>query len=333
VAELGVNADSFDMVRVPVPEENQDQVLLLSRRRCCICFGLYGHTTVDPGQIAHLDRDNTNSDLDNLAFLCLAHHDQYDGKTSQSKGLRESEVKQFRTELYGKIAAGLVDTSPQQDKESPQPAPGLIRKGVGLSVLVIFAVIIIAYKAVHADIPVYPAFRRAWSIYHEELGEPTSESVGTSGYEAWHEHATVIWVAELRSWLIMPNNSRRWREQPDISGWTEDLRKDVWLRAQFQTRFGIPIPEGKGPPFGGLANLFFADFPGYLKEVGWRDTDCVYEVHSLHLQSFQKGWIVGNFHHSLEPAVDYGDMFVLLKNGQIHATAGDPAAPYVAPVH
>jgi hypothetical protein len=93
------------MARIAVPGDNQDQVLLLSRRRCCICFGLHGDLEVEPGQIAHLDHDNTNFDLDNLAFLCLPHHDQYDGKTSQSKGLRESEVKHFRKELYEKVEA------------------------------------------------------------------------------------------------------------------------------------------------------------------------------------------------------------------------------------
>src|SRR5713101_8317200 len=96
------------MARAPVPGKNQDQVLLLSRRRCCICFGLDGDLGKKRGQIAHLDRNNINYDLDNLAFLCLPHHDEYDGKTSQSKGLRESEVKQFRKELYDRIAAGLT---------------------------------------------------------------------------------------------------------------------------------------------------------------------------------------------------------------------------------
>ncbi len=95
------------MARNPVPNNTQDRVLLLSRRRCCICFGLNGDLALKQGQIAHLDRDNTNDDLDNLAFVCLPHHDQYDSKTSQSKGLREGEVKRFRKELYDRIVAGL----------------------------------------------------------------------------------------------------------------------------------------------------------------------------------------------------------------------------------
>lgn len=95
------------MPRIPIPESIQDQVLLLSRRRCCICFGLNGNVEVKSGQIAHLDHDNSNNELDNLAFLCLQHHDQYDGEASQSKNLRESEVKQFRRELYDNVGAAL----------------------------------------------------------------------------------------------------------------------------------------------------------------------------------------------------------------------------------
>lgn len=55
------------------------------------------------GQIAHLDQNNENADEDNLVFLCLDHHDEYDGKTSQSKGLKENEVRHYRDELYNEM--------------------------------------------------------------------------------------------------------------------------------------------------------------------------------------------------------------------------------------
>jgi hypothetical protein len=51
------------------------------------------------GQIAHLDRDRSNSAEENLAFLCFEHHDEYDSRTSQRKGLTAGEVKAFRDEL------------------------------------------------------------------------------------------------------------------------------------------------------------------------------------------------------------------------------------------
>jgi len=108
------------MARNPVPSKTQDRVLVLSRRRCCVCFGLHGDLSLKQGQIAHLDRDNTNDDLDKLAFFCLPHHDQYDSRTSQSKGLREGEVKRFRKELYDRIVAGLPDeTAPRMAEDRP----------------------------------------------------------------------------------------------------------------------------------------------------------------------------------------------------------------------
>jgi len=87
------------MVRRAVQQEAQIEVLAACRRRCAICFGLNRHTGIKPGQIAHLDRDAANPSFDNLVFLCLEHHDQFDSRTSQSKGLTSDEVRRFRQEL------------------------------------------------------------------------------------------------------------------------------------------------------------------------------------------------------------------------------------------
>jgi hypothetical protein len=93
------------MPRKPVPQRTEKQVLLLSRRRCCICFGLNKDMGVkEQGQIAHLDRNPNNNDVDNLAYMCLVHHDQYDRKTSQSKAFKGKEVREFRRELYEAVA-------------------------------------------------------------------------------------------------------------------------------------------------------------------------------------------------------------------------------------
>ena len=73
---------------------------MLSRRRCCICYGLNRDVQIKQGQIAHLDGNPSNDALDNLAFLCLAHHDIFDSKTSQSKGLTPQEVRKYRKELH-----------------------------------------------------------------------------------------------------------------------------------------------------------------------------------------------------------------------------------------
>jgi hypothetical protein len=88
------------MVRRSIPAEIQETVLVLSRRRCCLCYGLKRDVGIKPGQIAHLDGRSDNNDLDNLAFMCFEHHDHYDSRTSQSKGLIPREARRFRKELH-----------------------------------------------------------------------------------------------------------------------------------------------------------------------------------------------------------------------------------------
>lgn len=91
------------MVRKAVAPETQNEVLAACRRRCAICFGLSRDVGIKPGQIAHLDRNAANPSFDNLAFLCLEHHDQFDSRSSQSKGLTPDEVRQYRQELVAAI--------------------------------------------------------------------------------------------------------------------------------------------------------------------------------------------------------------------------------------
>jgi len=88
------------MARKRVSKETEQQVLLKSRRRCCLCFWLEGVDEVQKGQIAHLDQNNQNAQEGNLVFLCFDHHDEYDGTTRIAKGLTEAEVKTWRDELY-----------------------------------------------------------------------------------------------------------------------------------------------------------------------------------------------------------------------------------------
>lgn len=96
--------------RKRIPESTQAEVLVQSRRRCCICFGLKRDDEVKKGQIAHLDGNRNNNKIENLAFLCFDHHDEFDTSTSQSKGLNFNEVLKYREELhyhYGNWAARL----------------------------------------------------------------------------------------------------------------------------------------------------------------------------------------------------------------------------------
>ncbi len=110
--------------RVHVPEQVVAQVLTRTGRRCPFCFGLEGDLAVKKGQIAHVDRDSKNNNEDNLVFLCLPHHDEYDSSTSQSKGLRASELRFYLKRLEAWVAqAGhrVVNNRRPRDKEFGLP--------------------------------------------------------------------------------------------------------------------------------------------------------------------------------------------------------------------
>lgn len=107
-------------MRTKTPANVESTLLLRCRRRCAICYGIDRDSTTKRGQIAHLDRNPSNNALDNLAFLCLVHHDEYDSKPSQSKRLTITEVKVYRAELEEALAASLA--APLMLSGSTKPA-------------------------------------------------------------------------------------------------------------------------------------------------------------------------------------------------------------------
>lgn len=88
--------------RTSVPESVQDKVLVASARRCCLCVFLRDHDEVVKGQIAHLNRNPNDPRFENLVWLCFDHHEEYDSRTSQSKGLTRGEVREYRDRLYAR---------------------------------------------------------------------------------------------------------------------------------------------------------------------------------------------------------------------------------------
>lgn len=101
-------ATNSDRKRVALPKDVETIVLTKCMRRCCLCWELeHKDNPVLGGQIAHLDHNPGNNDPDNLVWLCLAHHDLYDGTTSQSKGLTRAEVKHHRDRLHAALESGI----------------------------------------------------------------------------------------------------------------------------------------------------------------------------------------------------------------------------------
>jgi hypothetical protein len=101
--------------RKPIPEDTQHRVLDRSRRRCALCVHFDNDYGQKEGQIAHIDRDPSNADEDNLVYLCLPHHDDYDTKRRQTKNRTPREVKTARNRLYDFIErGGDLAASPQR---------------------------------------------------------------------------------------------------------------------------------------------------------------------------------------------------------------------------
>ncbi|WP_139334172.1 MULTISPECIES: hypothetical protein [Acidiphilium] len=92
--------------RKTIPSATELYVLDQSRYRCALCFRLNGNLNEKRGQIVHLDHDRANCVEDNLAFLCLDHHSQYDSRTSQHRNYTPQIIKKARAKLYQAIADG-----------------------------------------------------------------------------------------------------------------------------------------------------------------------------------------------------------------------------------
>lgn len=106
-------------IRKNIPKDREADVLHSSRRRCALCFAYHSDITIKKGQIAHIDRNPENNELSNLAFLCLPHHDEYDGKTSQSKGWTPKELVESKKKLADFIKESFNKISPEIEMSRP----------------------------------------------------------------------------------------------------------------------------------------------------------------------------------------------------------------------
>lgn len=95
------------MARKAIPIEVKNNIMIKSKRRCAYCFGLYNDLNVKNGQIAHIDRDNENNLEENLAYLCLDHHNLYDTKYRQTVSFYPNELLYYKKKLEEYIRENL----------------------------------------------------------------------------------------------------------------------------------------------------------------------------------------------------------------------------------
>lgn len=114
------------MDRRRTPPETETAVLVKCARRCALCFGLSHDLSEKHGQIAHLDKDPSNCEEDNLAFLCVTHHSLFDSRTSQHKNYTIHEVKTMRAALHGAISRKEHIAKSDSAPVGKKPTPSLV---------------------------------------------------------------------------------------------------------------------------------------------------------------------------------------------------------------
>lgn len=142
------------MKRAVIPASIQSEVLRNSRRRCALCYAYDFNTGVQKGQIAHIDHKPNNNKIDNLIFLCLKHHDEYDSTTSQSKNIKLEEVIEARKELSTFIEKSLANLTPETQIHKYKSAP---KNGHTVSI-----------EIYQARMPIYQAYRKFYSKIIQE---------------------------------------------------------------------------------------------------------------------------------------------------------------------
>ncbi len=84
------------MRRKKIPKEIADELIFKSDRKCCVCKEL-------GKQIHHIDGDTENSNVENLVFLCLNHHDEVSKSGGISRNLSPGLLRKYRSLLFQSV--------------------------------------------------------------------------------------------------------------------------------------------------------------------------------------------------------------------------------------
>jgi hypothetical protein len=76
-----------------IPKSKEAEILFANRHSCCIC-----HDKDKDVQIHHIDGNNKNDNLSNLAVLCIDHHSKVTGQRGLGKRYTELEIRKYKQE-------------------------------------------------------------------------------------------------------------------------------------------------------------------------------------------------------------------------------------------
>ncbi|MGO9016191.1 MAG: hypothetical protein ACLQF0_14575 [Dissulfurispiraceae bacterium] len=157
------------------------RVLESSARRCCLCFGVNHDYAEKRGQVAHLDHDPANSAYENLAWMCLTHHDEYDSKSSQTKNYSEYEARKYRQALYDEVRRRREAAVGREAEEKARLKRQFIEDNMALFFFAAVALYEPQLRVVLLNEIKDPDFReqieKAWTF----LSEPDPDSVADTG--------------------------------------------------------------------------------------------------------------------------------------------------------
>jgi hypothetical protein len=84
--------------RTPIPDDVSAEVMFQHDRTCCIC-----HQRELAVQIHHVDENPTNHAINNLAVLCLEHHEQTQTRGGFAKKLKAADVVRSRDDWIFRV--------------------------------------------------------------------------------------------------------------------------------------------------------------------------------------------------------------------------------------
>ncbi len=92
-------------MRKAIPKSKEKKVLVINKHSCCIC---QEERVYKPVAIHHIDGNNSNNKIENLAVVCLDHHSMADaglkkGKLGSGKKLMPSHVKEYKKLWEAKV--------------------------------------------------------------------------------------------------------------------------------------------------------------------------------------------------------------------------------------
>ncbi len=161
---------------------------------------------------------------------------------------------------------------------------------------------------------VISGFQALLSDQAENLGSPTGAIIqGQGSYEAWHEHAVVVWIAEPRAILCViskvPSDGRSFCEDEidrDYPSMYQGNSKK--FRSMFEK-----IPDNMLPPSGGAANHWLRN-PQKWSWIGFVEHECVL-THPAYYWRTHAGQIVGPFRISYNSKD--GELFAVSDAGKV----------------